>query len=57
MYQGKQVKNYDQILVMAYVCMQGLCPHNRYPDLVRNMYNLYRVKNCPWSWMVGMVFP
>jgi hypothetical protein len=37
------VKNYDRVLVMAYVVMQGGCPHDEYPDVVGKVYNLFRV--------------
>jgi hypothetical protein len=38
------VKNYDRVLVVAYVFMQGRCPHDKYPDVVGKVYNLCRVK-------------
>jgi hypothetical protein len=37
------VKNYDRVLVVAYVVMQGGCPHDEYLDVVGKVYNLYRV--------------
>jgi hypothetical protein len=37
------MKNYDRVLVVAYVVMRGGCPHDKYPDVVGKVYNLYRV--------------
>jgi hypothetical protein len=37
------VKNYDRVLIVAYVVMQGRCPHDEYSDVVGKVYNLCRV--------------
>jgi hypothetical protein len=37
------MKNYDWVLVVAYVVMRGGCPHDKYPDVVGKVYNLCRV--------------